>query len=277
MEVIAVEPERKAAQELRAKSTSFRKYDVREIAIAGKNGTGELFVTEHPSMSSLLEPDSAEFTRGFGEARNANEWKRSMNVVQRQAVQTITLNDLCSEVSASFVDFLKIDTQGNELDILKSGESLIRQQRIGVMCLEAALFPVYKGQCYFSDIDLWLRARGYRLVEFRTYPGTSEREDEFAAGKKIYERPRVAPVGDAWYVADRVDDTDLRSRCAVVLAAEGYLSESVHLLTGILNSEEQNTLFRELADHSGRSSVKHFLKRWIPLAIQQWNAKRKKR
>lgn len=276
MEVHAVEPEEKAALQLQNVVNRFRKYRVHQLAIADHTGKGELLVTAHPSMSSLLEPDFNEFARDFGAVRNAGDWKKTMNVVSRQNVITNTFYDFYANNITGFIDFLKIDTQGNELEILKSGEALIREHKIGVLCVEVGLFSVYKGQCLFSDVDLFMRERGYRLVEFKTYPETRAREDEFSAGRKIYERPRTSPVGDAWYVADDLTDTDLRARCAVILAAEGYLSEAVHLLNGILNANEQHEMFRELMKLTGMSRLKHFLKRWVPLAIQQWNAKRKK-
>lgn len=280
-ELHAIEPEAQAAAELKnQKQKTFREVFVHEIAIAGADGEAFLNVTRNGSMSSLLNPDVAEFKRGFGEVKNAPDWISSMDVVKTQRVKTQTLSTFFLQQNLDFADFLKIDTQGNELDILQSGRELLRAGRAGVICAEVALHPIYENQHYFSDVDVFMRGCGYRLVEFRTYAQDVMREDEFTAGEKLYERPRTAPVGDAWYAKDWTNCDpvipDAEMRCAIVLAGEGYLSEAAYLVGNKMPAGKRNDLFRHLAKFSGEPRLKHFLRRWTPLAIQQWRAKMKR-
>ena len=280
-EVHLVEPDPKAAEDLRkGGGPGFRKSIVHEMALAASTGVSTLHITAHSSMNSLLKPDNKEFKRGFGEMKNAEQWSEAMNVVDVAEVKISSLADFITQQSLPFIDFLKLDTQGNELDILKGGESLLRNGRIGVICSEVSFFPVYEGQSYFSDIDVFLRGIGFRLVECRSYPEVLEREDEFSVGGKLHERPKQAPSGDAWYVFNWQNDdsstTDQRIRTAMVLSCEAYFSEAKYLLDGILTSEEQNELFRNLSSPTRESGTKHFLRRWTPPAVKQWRAKRRK-
>lgn len=281
MELHLVEPDPQALQAIGEGTQSGAKQAfVHPIALSGANGSAQLFVTAHGSMSSLLEPAHDEFTRAFGEVKNAPAWAAGMEVKKKIDVPTRTLAGFVSGINAPFIDFLKLDTQGNELEILKSGEELLRAGRVGVICAEVAFFPVYKGQSYFSEIDIFLRSCGFRFVECRSYSEVMNREDEFTPGSKLYERPKKAPVGDAWYVFDwnqsRENNVELRSRSAVVLAAELYFSEAKYLLNETLGAGAMNELFRYLSHPVRESALRHFLRRWTPPAIQQWRAKRRK-
>ncbi len=278
--VHSIEPEPIAAELLRSAKNGFREHFVHELALSDKAGQTTLHITRQASMSSTLAPDKEEFARGFGEMKNAGDWSGGMDVEKNITVEATTLASFCEVNRISFIDFLKLDTQGNELNILRGGEELLKSGKVGVLCVEVAFFPVYKGQSYFSDVDIFLRDCGFRFVECRSYPDIRNREDEFAPGSKIYERPKIAPVGDGWYVFnwDNRSDENLvqRKRSAVILATQGYFSEAKYLLNGIVNAEEMTDLFRDLSVDTKESGLRHFLRRWTPPAIQQWRAKRRK-
>lgn len=273
----AVEPEPEAAQALRNNPAGdFREWHVHELALGEDERERDLVVTKHGAMSSLLQPDQQEFERGFGRIRNAPQWMKSMETVALRKVKTTTLDQFCKIHAPGHIDFLKLDTQGSELHILRSAEELLRSGKIGMICTEVALHPIYKEQGYFSEIDVFLRACGFRLVDLQTYPEAVQREDEFRPGQ-LHERPRTATVGDAWYVFDyslTAATQPQRKSAAIILACEGYFSEAAYLMNELLDDKEQMVLFRELSKQARDAGWKHFLKRWIPLAIQQWRAQR---
>lgn|GEM_PF-999364 len=278
MEVYLLEPDPVAAAELRARYSGSTNSSVHEIALAASSGNAEFFLTDQASMSSLLKSDSHGFNRSFGEMKNAPQWLSGMNLKETISVKTQTLSEFVSANHIAHIDFLKLDTQGTELDILKSGEQLLRSGKVNVICAEVAFFPVYNGQAFFSDIDLFLRDCGFRLVECRTYTEVLNREDEYTMNGKLYEKPKRAPVGDAWYVFDWNPEKQKQQslRSAAILASETYFSEAKHLMKDELKADEMTELFRFLSAGTRESGWKHFLRRWTPLAIQQWRAKNRK-
>src|SRR5207248_2510884 len=59
------------------------------------------------------------------------------------------------------VDFIKLDTQGSELDILQ-GAGFLLDDCLGLQ-LEVMFSPLYEGQPLFADVDTYLRSRGFVL------------------------------------------------------------------------------------------------------------------
>lgn len=122
--------------------------------IASRTGQATLYLTEQAGMSSLLEPDP-DVTRHF--------YLRHKYAVARTAtVSVMPLDDAAAKYGFADACFLKVDTQGTELDILQSGDRLVRGPLVAAH-VECSFRPIYKGQPLFGDIDSHLRARGFVL------------------------------------------------------------------------------------------------------------------
>lgn len=124
------------------------------IAIGAQYGHGTLYVTKHPDASSLLKPNDA-FLREFLIADR-------YAVVEEVPVTIRTLDELIT-VPGPF--FLKIDTQGTELDVLR-GANRVLEEVIGID-IEVNFAPRYVGQCFFSDVDAFARNRGFQLFDLQ--------------------------------------------------------------------------------------------------------------
>lgn len=123
-------------------------------AIASWRGDAKLHITRHPGMSSLLEPDP-EVTAPFFNLRK-------YDVERIETVSTIPLDEAAERHGFTDACFLKLDTQGTELDIMRSGERLLSGPVVGVY-VEANFRPFYKEQSLFADLDSHLRAHGLSL------------------------------------------------------------------------------------------------------------------
>ena len=151
------EPDTAEASRLREQlplAANWRSVTVFSDAIAARHGDSTLYVTRRPGMSSLLEPDPAV----AGQFYLADAYE----VVDEIQVPTMTLDAAATRYGFENAAFLKMDTQGTELEILRSGSRLVRDSLVAIHT-EAHFRPFYKGQPAFGDIDGHLRANGFVL------------------------------------------------------------------------------------------------------------------
>jgi FkbM family methyltransferase len=139
-------------------------------AVLGDGRRRTFYRTNAPMNSSLYRPNHA-LLRRFKELANI------FDVVETSEVDTVRLDDVAE---LGDIDFLKIDVQGAELDVLNGARRVL--QDVVLVQAEAMFVPMYEGQPLFGDIDVALRAAGFLLHQIDTPRG-------FAL------RPLIAPPG----------------------------------------------------------------------------------
>jgi FkbM family methyltransferase len=97
---------------------------------------------------------------------------------QAEAVPLATLDEFCAAHGIEAIDFLKIDTEGWDLDVLRGGESLLRAQGAGFVQVEAGMNPDNALHVPFETLKSHLEARGYLL---------------FAIYEQVHEWPSAQP------------------------------------------------------------------------------------
>ncbi len=119
----------------------------------GAGGPAIFHVTQFDPASSLFKPNM-ELLSQFVALPIMCE------TVSTNEVQTTRLDDI-SEIGDC--DYLKIDVQGGELDVLKGAQCLL-ENVIAVHC-EVEFAPVYQDQPLFAEIDTLLRSIGFELID----------------------------------------------------------------------------------------------------------------
>ena len=102
-----------------------------------------------PMTSSLYEPNSALLAK-FQNLENLTQ------VVKKGNLQTHRLDDL---PEANGADFLKLDVQGAEVDVMNGAERVFAEAV--VVETEISFVPLYQDQALFADVDQRLRKSGY--------------------------------------------------------------------------------------------------------------------
>jgi FkbM family methyltransferase len=74
-----------------------------------------------------------------------------------------TLDDFCAEQSIGSIDFLKIDTEGSDLDVLRGGARMLREQRVAVVEVEAGMNPGNTRHVPFEGLKAHLEQADYLL------------------------------------------------------------------------------------------------------------------
>jgi FkbM family methyltransferase len=151
-EVYGFDPDEQECARLRERYAN-QAVNLVPMGLAGTAGQRTLHLTQEPACSSLLPPDPA-LTERYPALACARQ-------VSTMEVETTTLDVWAEQQGVHAADYIKIDTQGTELEILKGGRRLVQTAR----CLEVEVEfnPIYRGQALFAELDLYLRSQGFVL------------------------------------------------------------------------------------------------------------------
>ncbi len=197
VEIIGFEPN---AAECDRLNVSLRRSDWRDARVlpyaVGRTAADRpFFVTEAPELSSLLEP--------LAEAVGRPGWR--VNKIER--VDTVSLDDLAASGELPQpIDFIKVDTQGSELEILRSGEGRVIDGLLGIAA-EVEFRELYRDQPLFSEIESCLRGHGFELVLLE--PAHLRTDWPFARKRTSY-ADALFLRGRDWLATPRPEDAQRR-------------------------------------------------------------------
>ena len=227
------------------------------FALCGSSGSVTLNVSVRPGSTSTLEPNKELLSR-FA----ADNFSQMQELVKRIEVPAVSMHDFMSKAELGWIDFIKLDTQGNELEILKSAGDYI--DSVSVIMTEVEMIPLYKNQPLFHDVSQFLCSRGFELIDLRSNPTC----------RRFHSRADLPPSayrlvwGDAIYVRRPHEASKPRAlHQGLVLAGMGYADLAIDLFNrNPLLSEKQKT---ELEAFSRWAAEPHWLTGRIKRVIER--------
>ncbi len=271
LSVHAFEPDAEEANVLKNIKTPFASYIVHAFALSSVGGKRNFHLTRNRSFSSFLSFDREEFRKHFGRMAQSDQWIAGFETECTLEIDCVTLDAMFND---NTIDYLKLDTQGTELEILNGAAELIKNKRIGIIEVEVNMQPVYAFQPTFSTIDQFLRNAGFLLVDYKI---NQHAFSPVETNNSLVENPRATSGGDAIYVYNMnlLPENEQRERAlkaALLLAHKGYLSISHYLLTTFtkINANEIDIIFSTLNRKSGTELRKNIARNWLPPAIISW-------
>lgn len=148
---IGFEPEPMAAAALRKK---YPNATISESGLGREDGPATLKLTRNPGCASVLEPNMDVL---------AHYPIKSWFEVEREVpIELRRYDTLMKDLEFPALDFIKIDTQGLELDVLK-GMGLYLRDAI-CLELEVHVLPLYRDQALLTEIYAYLFERGFELI-----------------------------------------------------------------------------------------------------------------
>lgn len=242
---------------INGKGNEYTKFHLIKKGLYSSQGIYNFYLMANPSMSSMYKPDEKILNEYFNSINEFKEWRKQLNIVGEKKVETITIDDFVKERGINFIDYLKLDTQGTELEILKGAENSLKEKKIGVIKTEFAFISLYQNQPTFTQIDQYLNNQGYKLItcEFNY--------DQSYFSGKCGEKPKWGIGGDAYYCinSERMDGTEKIFSMGVVLGALGFISNSANFFNAISISEmEQKQFFKS----TQISDIKKVAKFYLP-------------
>lgn len=152
--VVSYEPIPSLVAALRQRAATERDWEIVGCALGAAAGTAELNVTRMPVFSSFLAPLEDEVARFGGN-----------NIVRERITCPVrTLADVVPELRARHGVrniFLKLDTQGFDLEVLKGAGELLGE--FPALQTEVSVIPIYEGMPRYDEALAFLEARGFAL------------------------------------------------------------------------------------------------------------------
>ena len=180
-------------------------------------------------MVSSIYPPNFNLLNKFPEAER-------FNVEKIIHLNTDTLDNQLKKEGINEVDFIKIDTQGYELSILK-GSSACIENVIGLE-VEVEFEPMYIGQPLFSEVDSYVKNRGFVLIDLKRYywKRNNNKNTGNSKGQIIF--------GDALYFKspEQILSISSISQEKIIRAIYVYLSYGYIDLSQVLLNDAKNLL-----------------------------------
>ena len=160
---------------LNAESISpWRNVSVYNCAVSGKDGSSILHLTASPTLSSMQQPIASAGAMNHPLGRCDYLLQEGLEIKEDVEVLTRSVDSLCSEGLAA-PNWLTIDTQGHEMEILLGAQAALRQSVMG-LTVEVSLVEMYDQSPGFSDIHDFMTVHGFDLITIRPIRAHRSRE-----------------------------------------------------------------------------------------------------
>jgi len=154
MEYLAFEPDTEEADRLRENNDP-DVFKVIEAALYNKTGVFDFNLLKHRGMSSFLKPDM--------QSECFKDLKPGLGEIEKIIpIETKPIDHFVEE-NAWELDFLKVDTEGTEHEVIESAANEIER---GVLAVRSSVNfnPCFHNQIVFSKTHDFLLARGFMLL-----------------------------------------------------------------------------------------------------------------
>tara|TARA_X000000950_G_scaffold289310_1_gene411838 strand:- start:20982 stop:21755 length:774 start_codon:yes stop_codon:yes gene_type:complete len=160
--IYSFEPVKSCFNLLKKKIENKKRFKAYNIAICKNNKKKKIYIYEndaHSSFHKVLEDTKWLKLRSKKINTSPKKYLKKAELVSSE-----TIDNFCKKNKIKNIDILKIDTQGNEDNVLKGCRNLLKQKRIKVIQVEIILQDVYNKYLNIYDIEKYLIPNSYRLL-----------------------------------------------------------------------------------------------------------------
>ena len=145
-DVYCFEPVQETFTELSRKMAGRSRVHCHRLAVGARSGLSSVVPGKTSDLAFIPNEDELRLLRD-----------------RAQATPMVTLDAFCDAEHVDRIDFLKIDTEGHDLAVLKGCERLLAGQRIGIIQMEAGMTPANRKHVPFDELTAHLQRRDYSL------------------------------------------------------------------------------------------------------------------
>ena len=136
-------------------------FDLYSSCVGRQRGRSVLYRTAHDESPARIGRGSATSSASSIATTPALSAKRPWT--------SAPLDEVLSEFSVPAVDFIKLDVEGAELDILSSGTRCLASPSLLGMVSEIRLHPEINGSPPYAELDVFLRRHGLSLFDLEIH------------------------------------------------------------------------------------------------------------
>lgn len=200
------------------------------VAVSKESGEVDFHRTKNLNCSSLYAPNQ-EFLDRFMEVGDF------FRITETILLKVVALDEYLPQHGINDIDFIELDTQGSELDILQGAKGFLSSSVLGVR-VEVEFSPMYHNQPLFADVDLFLRQFGFMLFDLERYhlkrkaaSGNFSSREQIVWGQALY-------IKD-WNIASGTFTKQKLSKLATMASYYGFHSYAFEIFEYLLRDDIQ--------------------------------------
>lgn len=161
---IGFEPDEEECKNLNEKF-SLKGHQYFPVALHRDKGRRTFYITEYSASSGFYQNDMTFWSR-FPD-------KENVSIKKTMPMDTVDFDSFAESHRIAYVDFMKLDTEGAELDILEGSINYLRKGLLLGAAIEVRFLDCSK-QPVFSEVDAFMRQMGFKLFNIEVYRHTRE-------------------------------------------------------------------------------------------------------
>jgi FkbM family methyltransferase len=134
-------------------------------------------------MRAMISTDGASTGNSFQDAPKAKE---------TTTVRTEMGDTFCHGQQIEQIDFLKIDTEGHDMDVLLGFRTMIAARRVDLIQVEVSLNPENRRHVDLTTFRGFLEPQGYRIFHMQSMAHERRNRPVLRRGDVIFISPRLA-------------------------------------------------------------------------------------
>lgn len=127
------------------------------------------------------------------EGATTNSLIRPKDFLRTETISMRTLDRVVEELGVTHMDYLKIDAEGFDMEVLKGANTLLTQGRALFVQVETGFDPGDSRHVLFDDVREFLLKRGYGLFGFYSQTLEWDGKSRLRFADSLFVRENVAP------------------------------------------------------------------------------------
>jgi FkbM family methyltransferase len=177
------EPGPEAFERLTA-NTAELNIKLHNLAVGSESGTLTLVKSSNDDDGAMLTVYKEAISNVFTFAGDPNE-----SIV----CNMVCLDDFCNSNNVQVIDFLKIDVEGHELEVLKGAARMISENKIGIIQFEFNEFNIFSKTFFYDYYKILRQYKFYRIMpRNKLYP-----LGEYTSSHEIFRYQNILAINNS--------------------------------------------------------------------------------